>query len=111
MRPLLAVLLLVLQLQPVLGAAVCLGLVQQPTQASCEMPDHGSAPFHHYSESMPESPQNCAIASFCGPAPLAIPGFADLLETTLVPTATLPISGHGRPPDVYTARPFHPPKA
>jgi hypothetical protein len=111
MRPLFAALLLLLQLQPVLGAGVCLGLVQQPTQASCETPEHGTVPSHHYSESVPASPQSCVIASFCAPAPLAIPGFARLLEATLVPTAALAISGHGQPPDAYTAPPFHPPKA
>jgi hypothetical protein len=111
MRPLFAALLLLLQLQPVLGAAVCLGLVQQPTQASCDMPEHGSVPAQHYSESGPDTPENCAIASFCTPAPLAVPGFANLLETTSLPTSTLPISGHGQLPDVYTAPPFHPPKA
>jgi hypothetical protein len=75
------------------------------------MPEHGTVPLQHYSESVPISPQSCAIASFCTPAPLAIPGFSNLLETTIVLTAQLPITGPRQPRDVYSAPPFHPPKA
>jgi hypothetical protein len=111
MRSLFAALLLMLQLQPVLGAAACLGLVRQPTQANCEMPDHGSVPSQQYSEPVPASPQSCATASFCTPAPLAVPGFSDLLETAIALIAPLPLTGPGQPVNVYSAPPFHPPKA
>ena len=112
MRSVCTALLLVIQPQPVLGAAVCLGLIQQPAQSNCEMPEHSVVPTHQqYSESVPDSPEDCAIASFCAPAPLAVPGFANLPETTAVPAARLAISGHGQPLDVYTAPPFHPPRA
>jgi hypothetical protein len=111
MRSLFAALLLLFQLQPVLGAVACLGLVQRPDQANCEMAEHGTLPWQHFSESVPVPPQNCAIASFCSPVPLAIPGFSDLLETTIVWTASLPITGPGQHLDFYSAPPFHPPKA
>jgi hypothetical protein len=111
MRSLFAALLLLFQLQPVLGAAACLGLVQQPAQADCEMPEHGTAPSQHYSESVPVPSQSCAIASFCAPAPLAIPGFSGLLETAVVLHAVPSISGPSRPLQGYSAPPFHPPKA
>jgi hypothetical protein len=111
MRSLFAALLLLFQLQPVLGAAACLGLVQPPTQTGCEMPEHGTVPFQHYSESEPVPSQSCAVASFCAPAPLAIPGFSGLLETAVVLHAEPSISGPSRPLHGYSAPPFHPPKA
>jgi hypothetical protein len=110
MRSLLAALLLMVQLQPVLGAAACLGLVQQADQANCAMPEHGTLPWQHFAESVPVPPQNCAIASFCSPVPLAIPGVSDLPETTIVLTASLPITGPGQHLDFHSAPPFHPPK-
>ena len=111
MRSICAAVLLLFQSQPVLGAAACLGLIQQPAQAECDMPEHGTVPLQHYSESTPVTPLSCAIASFCAPAPLAVPGLANLLETSIVLTAPLPILGSMHNPDVYSARPFHPPKA
>lgn len=111
MRSLFAALLLMFQLQPMLGAVACLGLVQQPTQANCDMPDYGTVPSQHYSESVPVPSQGCAIASFCTPAPLAVPGFSNLLETAIVLLAPSSITGRSQPLDVYSAPPFHPPKA
>jgi hypothetical protein len=111
MRSLFAALLLLFQLQPVLGAAACLGLVQQPAQTECEMPEHGTVPAQHYSESVPVPAQSCAIASFCAPAPLAIPGFSSLLETTVVLHAIPSITRSSQPLHGYSAPPFHPPRA
>ena len=111
MRSMFAAVLLLFQLHPVLGAAACLGLVQQPAQASCEMPEHGTVPSQHYSESVPVPAQSCAIASFCAPAPLALPGFSGLLETSVVLHAVASIAGPSRPLHRYTAPPFHPPRA
>jgi hypothetical protein len=111
MRSIFAAVLLLFQLQPVLGAAACLGLVAQPAQADCEMPEHGTAPVQHYAESAPVPPQSCAIASFCAPAPLAIPGASGLLETRVDLVASSPIVGAARHPQAYSAPPFHPPKA
>jgi hypothetical protein len=110
MRSGVAVLLLLFQLQPVLGAVACLGLVQRPTEAHCEMPEHGAAPPQSFSESIPVSPESCAVASFCAPAPLAIPGFADLSETTLTLHTISSIAGPSGPLLGYSAPPFHPPK-
>ncbi|MEP7227152.1 MAG: hypothetical protein ABI785_07310 [Gemmatimonadales bacterium] len=111
MRPLLAALLLVFQLQPLLGTAACLGLIKQPTQASCEMPEHGIVPSQSLTGPAPLSTQSCAIASLCAPAPLAVPSFAGLLETTLLLHNALGIAGTTLPLDVSSAPPFHPPKA
>jgi hypothetical protein len=111
MRSIFAAVLLLFQLQPVLGAAACMGLIEQPRQADCEMPEHGTTPAQHASESSPGSPQNCAIASFCAPAPLAIPGVSGLLETRVDLLAFSSSFGATRPLDVYSAPPFHPPKA
>ena len=110
MKALFATLLLVMQLQPVLGTLACMGLVRQPAQQECKMPEHGKAPSAHLSEQAPVSPHNCATAAVCAPAPLAIPGFAGRLESAVLLQTTPRIAGYPRPVDVASAPPFHPPR-
>ena len=110
MKALLAVFLLLFQLQPVLGTVACLGLSERATQQECKMPEHGQAPTASIAAGGMAT-QSCELATICAPAPLAIPGFSASLETA-VPlleaagslAATLPL---GIPP----APPFHPPRA
>ena len=110
MKALLAVLLLLFQLQPVLGTVACLGLSERATQQECKMPEHGQAPTASIAAGGMAA-QSCELATICTPVPLAIPGFSASLETA-VPlleaagplAATLPL---GIPP----APPFHPPRA
>lgn len=110
MRAAFAAVLLFLQLQPVLGSAACLGLIRQPAQAECEMPEHGTVPSQTFSESTPLSTQSCAITALCAPAPLAVPGFAGLLEATVVLHTASAIPGPTPRLDFYSAPPFHPPR-
>jgi hypothetical protein len=44
MKAAFAALLLLFQLQPVLGSVACLGLPARATQQDCKMPDHGQPP-------------------------------------------------------------------
>ena len=110
MKAVLTVLLLLFQLQPVLGTVACLGLPERASQQECKMPEHGRAPAASIAAAGMAA-QSCELATICTPAPLAIPGFSANLET-VVPlleapgplAATLPF---GIPP----APPFHPPRA
>lgn len=110
MRSLFAALLLVFQLQPVLGAAACLGLVRLPTQQECKMPEHGRVPAHSVTQTVPVSSQPCPMAAACTPSPLAVPGFGGQLVRVVslhpIPTIAAPSS----PADIFSAAPFHPPK-
>ena len=109
MKAVLAVLLLLFQLQPVFGSVACLGLSETAAQ-DCSMPEHGQAATAIVAAAAGAA-QGCELASICTPAPLAVPGFSGSLETA-VPllgttgplAATLPL---GIPP----APPFHPPRA
>ena len=110
MKAVLAVFLLLFQLQPVLGTVACLGLSERAAQPECRMPEHGqsSAPTFTASD---VATQSCELATICTPAPLAVPGFSTSLETA-VPlleaagplAATLPLG-------ISPAPPFHPPRA
>jgi hypothetical protein len=111
MKSAFAALLLLLQLQPVLGAATCLGLFEQQAKASCEMPEHGTMPSQNVSESVPLSTQSCALASVCTPAPLAIPCLPSQDESTVQLHAALTLAGLDVPVDVFSSPPFHPPRA
>ena len=110
MKALFATLLLVLQLQPVLGTLACMGLVRLPAQQECKMPEHGRVPTTNLSEQAPVSSQTCAAAAVCAPAPLAVPGFAGHLESAVLLQTTPRIAGSPTPVDVASAPPFHPPR-
>ena len=110
MRSLFAALLLVFQLQPVLGAAACLGLVRQPAQQECKMPEHGRAPAHSVTQTVPLSSQPCPMAAVCAPTPLAVPAFAGQLVRVVSLHPAPAISGTHSPADIFSAPPFHPPK-
>jgi len=110
MKALFATLLLVLQLQPVLGTLACMGLVRPPAQQECKLSEHGKAPTTNLSEQAPVSPQNCATAAVCAPSPLAVPGFAGQLKSVVLLQTTPKIAGSATPVDVASAPPFHPPR-
>jgi hypothetical protein len=110
MKALLATLLLLLQLQPALGTVVCLGLLRQPAQPACSMPEHDTALAHSVSRQAPPSSQSCAMAAVCAPAQLAVPGFAGQLESAVSLQTTPRIAGSSLPVGVASAPPFHPPR-
>ena len=110
MKALLAALLLLFQLQPVLGTAACLGLSDRPVKQECKMSEHGQMPTT--SITLPSTvAQSCHFAAICTPAPLAIPASASRLEA-----AAPPYDGAGAftamlPPSISPAPPLRPPRA
>jgi hypothetical protein len=109
MKPLYAALLLLFQLQPVFGTAICLGFSDQGPPQECQMPEHGAMPAGTVAQTG-SPPSNCALASVCAPSPLAV---VSLSETVSV------VAVHARQPHmaatilfgISSARPFHPPRA
>ena len=110
MRSLFAAVLLVFQLQPVLGAAACLGLLRQPAQQECTMPEHGRVPGHSVTQTVPSSSQPCPMAAACAPASLAVPALAGQLVRVASLHPAPAIAGSNTPADIFSAPPFHPPK-
>jgi len=110
MKAVFAALLLLFQLQPVLGTVACLGLSDRPAKQECKMPEHGQPQTTSISAAGATT-QSCQLATICTPAPLSIPGMRNQLDTA-VPlydgAATLAATQpHGTSP----APPFHPPRA
>src|SRR5688572_29198345 len=111
MRSLFAALLLLFQLQPVLGAVACLGAVRTPAQQDCQMPEHGTVPSHSLSAGEPMPSPSCALATVCTPAPLSIPAFTGQLVRA-VPTQSAPLTAASTSPiDIGSAPPLPPPRA
>lgn len=111
MRSLFGALLLLVQLQPVIGTVACLGLVAKPAQEECQMPEHGSRPVYSVSAAPPMSPTSCALATVCAPAPLAIPALSDQLARAIPSEPTSLISATDSPTDFSSAPPLPPPRA
>lgn len=110
MKSLAAAILLLFQLQPVLGTVVCLGFVEKPAE-ECTMPEPESMPAENASAPMQMPPPNCALVAVCAPAPLAIPAFAAQLVQTVLFLATPAITAGHLPTDFSSAPPLPPPRA
>jgi hypothetical protein len=109
MKAVFAVLLLLFQLQPVLGTVVCLGLSDRPAKQECKMPDHGQMPVRSVTMPGPAA-QGCQSAAICAPAPLAIPAWFTQLETA-TPLLEGGTSLAATLLGISPAPPFHPPRA
>jgi hypothetical protein len=110
MKVVLAALLLLFQLQPVLGTVACLGLSERVAQEECRMPEHGQAPTTTLAASGAAA-QSCEMATICTPAPLAIPGFSTRLETAVPLLGDAGLLAATLPLGISPAPPFHPPRA
>lgn len=110
MKTLVATLLLLFQLQPLAGSAVCLLSSDGPSQQECEMPEQ--RPAAHGSVLEAGSPtQGCALASVCAASALAVPSLSDGQES-MVPLHSAAATPAAVTPDgVVSAPPFHPPRA
>lgn len=109
MKTLVATLLLLFQLQPLAGSAVCLLSSDGPKQ-ECEMPEQRTAAHGSMFESGSPA-QGCALASACAASALAVPSLSEGQES-IIPLhlaaarpATVPLVS------VASAPPFHPPRA
>ena len=77
MKAVLTVLVVLLQLRPVLGSAVCLHAAAHPQQ-ECQMPGHGGHPASALSEG--GAAQDCALGKACAPSTLVIPRSAETVS-------------------------------
>jgi hypothetical protein len=109
MKPLFAALVLLLQLQPLLGTAVCLSS-ERAARPECEMPDHVAVPHRTVTPSEPPAP-NCALASICAPSPLAIVSLPERVESLIAVQSEPPITAAHNLFGISSAPPFHPPRA
>jgi hypothetical protein len=109
MRDIATVLLLILQLQPLAGAVVCLTAVME-VQQECSMPDHSTGSNRDSSSKLPQHAA-CPLAAICAPTAPAIPRAAVSLAvgdaTEHLPVATGSVLALQEAP----APPFHPPRA
>ena len=109
MKTLVATLLLLFQLQPVFGSAVCSLSSDRPSNEECEMPGQHAAKGSLL-KSGPLS-QGCALASICAASAPAVPSLSEDQETTFplrlaqATPAAVTLVG------VVSAPPFHPPRA
>jgi hypothetical protein len=104
-----ATLLLLFQLGPLVGTALCLH-AGGPQHAQCGMAGHKVATDPVLSQSEPGGIQSCALASVCAPAVPAVPRFAPQLNF-VIPTYRIAVV---KPPSLAPgdplAPPLHPPR-
>lgn len=110
MKPLVATLLLLFQLQPLWGSAACLLSSDRPSKEECEMQEqHGAAQGSLLESGSPT--KGCTLASVCAASALAVPSLSEGQEsiTPLHSAAAIPaaVTLDG----VASAPPFHPPRA
>lgn len=110
MKALVATLLLLFQLQPLAGSAVCLLASDRPSEAECGMPEQRTVAHDSMVESGAPAP-GCALASVCAASALAVPSLSEgqesiipLYSAAATPAAVSIVS-------VASAPPFHPPRA
>jgi len=111
MRALVASLMLLFQLQPLLGSAACLGLFDPQTRQGCEMPGHRRAPLSDITLQGATTAQGCHLAAICGPASLAIPVVPRGLESAAPPLHRVGVLAVDLPHDISLSPPARPPSA
>jgi hypothetical protein len=110
MKAVFAALLLLVQLQPVLGSVACLGLPARAAAQDCKMPEHGQPPATSIAVSGAAA-QSCALTTICTPAPVAIPELFNRLETAVPHHDGATTLTAALPYDTSPSGPFHPPRA
>jgi hypothetical protein len=110
MKTVLATLLLLTQLQPLLGTAACLGLADRRSQEECQMPEHGAMP-QGSSAQAPSPVPNCALSQACAPSPLAVVILPEKLENISALHSESPTLTVATLSSVSSAPPFHPPRS
>lgn len=110
MKGLLATLLLLFQLQPIVGTAACLTFSDRAAATECEMPDDEAMPYGSLVQAGSPTPM-CALASICAASSLAIPSVPEGNETVVPHHSTALLAVALTFTDVASPPPFHPPKA
>lgn len=110
MKTALATLLLLFQLQPLIGSAACVLFSDQPTEQTCEMPEQRPGTPASVLQSGSAS-QGCALGFVCARSTIAAPSFTSGEESTIPLHLAAAPSPAGTLTDIASAPPFHPPKA
>lgn len=110
MKAVVAFLLLLSQVQPLLGAMACLGGAEQPTTQECPMAEQGAAPASSIAGPGPAA-QGCTFATICSPASFAIPSLAKGLASAIPLHPDARIVAAASLQGILPAPPFHPPRA
>ncbi len=109
MKAMLAALLLMFQLQPVLGSVACLGLSDSAARQECRMPDH-ARPQGTGVGAAANAAESCHLATFCMPATLAIPELLSSFETAVPLREGVGTIVATVPRGLSPAPPFRPPR-
>jgi hypothetical protein len=110
MKTALATLLLLFQLQPLVGSAACALFSDRPSEPTCEMPEQRPPAHASVLQGGSASP-DCALGFVCARSTIAAPSFTgDEESTTPLHLAAAP-SPAGTLTGIASAPPFHPPKA
>lgn len=110
MKPLIATLLLLFQLQPVVGSVACLFSPGRTDKQECEMPEQRTATAGSVVQNGSTN-QGCALALVCARSALAVPSFSEGQESIV------PLHSAAAPPSavalagIASSPPFHPPRA
>lgn len=109
MKLVVAFLLLLFQLQPVLGSVACLGLSEGGSGRECAMPEHGRSTTPAVSAAAPAT-QSCQLAVICAPSPPAVPGASSRFDTSVPLHGNVATLGTSLPLGISPVPPFHPPR-
>jgi hypothetical protein len=110
MKTTLATLLLLFQLQPLVGSAACALFSDRPSEETCEMPEQRPATPASELQSGAAS-QDCALGFVCARTTIAAPSFTGGEESTTPLHLAAASSLAGTLTGIASAPPFHPPKA
>lgn len=108
MRLVLALVLL-LQLEPVIGAALCLQRAHAAT-AECDMPERANPAERILAPAGAQVEGGCSVAQLCAPPAPVISQIGELFQFgSLVHRSSLPVNAPGAPGGALPP-PFHPPR-
>ncbi len=107
---LLAALVLLLQLQPVIGAAICLHDVEL-ARAECAMPHDERPAGVALTSASTEAPGGCASMGYCAPAAPAVAKLGEHFQFTPFVHRAPALTHHLLASGESSAPPFHPPRA
>lgn len=110
MKTALATLLLLFQLQPLVGSAACARFSDRPSEATCEMPEQRPATPASELQSGAAG-EGCALGFVCARTTIAAPSFTGGEESTTPFHLAAASSPAGTLTSIASAPPFHPPKA
>lgn len=106
----LAVLALLLQLQPLVGSALC-AHDAAAARTECSMPHEGQPGTGMFTAPDTGAPSACPSMGYCAPAASAVPKFAEQFQITWFVHGAPALMDPSMAPGEPLAPPFHPPRA